>query len=32
MDVFWVFAGIGVIACLALAGVALIIVASKRRT
>ena len=32
MDVFWVFAGIGVIAFLALAGVALIIVASKRRT
>lgn len=31
MDIFWVFAGIGVIAFLALTGVALIILASRRR-
>jgi hypothetical protein len=31
MDVFWIFAGFGVIAFLAMAGVALIILASRRR-
>ena len=31
MDIFWTYAGFGVVAFLALAGVALIILASRRR-
>jgi hypothetical protein len=31
MDMFWLFAGFGVVAFLALSGVALIIIASSRR-